>query len=871
MQRGLKLAVLLPIIAIVAMLLSDAGGHAAPSAPSPITPANGAHVAALPAFSWQGIAGADRYELQIAADASFSSPVPGAERDDFVTRNRWATFKKSVPNGTYYWHVRALTKGGSVSAWSATRSIRLDWNAAPRLLRPIGGAEVSFPKTPLTLTWSPVTHASEYLLSLSTDPNLGTLVGGRPIETAATSFTPSMTPIATKKYFWSVTPVDAEGNRGAASDVGAFVWSWPTDHMHPQWRDLREEPETFDPQFSWDAVDGAARYELEINSDTDFAPGSKVCCSPATIATSFSPKVVYRDNTYYWRVRAIDSDGNAGLWNEGERFTKVFDRGPDLSGLSIKNLHLRDNVSTSLPTGATTQVPIVAWNPVPGASSYFVQVVPFGGGHCDWQTARPEAGWSLTTAVTYWTPLGHQKRRVAAPYPDRRSVSLDSSSLVAGTSYCVRVRARSDRDTKGNDVYGDFTYLNNGNSADQPGFTFGGYPCTAGCSYGYLAESSYHEPAPLAARKDKTPKVTTTPLLTWNSEGRASFWVIVAKDPEFHNIVDYAFTQIPAYAPRVRTTPATYADETTQYYWVVLPAQGFNGDLAPGDPLRGNAQAFDKQSTPPRISFSRRAGSIQPVFCWTPVDGARRYRLQVSQDGSFGTALDDVVTDSICYSSNANYPADVRLHWRVRAEDENAVGLTWSDAGTFEQTLPSPRSIPRPSSGGLIPTWTWQSVPGATAYDLHAELPNGDTRDFSGIRSAAWTAARMTGTGVFHWKVRAQFPKSTTGTVRGPYSKLAAFTRTIGRPEGARANVGRRSLLLTWAPRMGAKAYLVQIAMQPDFSHIIERTLTENPVYAPTLTGRYAHAGKLYWRVAAVDSDNNRGNWTDPKTFRLVL
>src|SRR6185437_2845659 len=63
------------------------------------------------------------------------------------------------------------------------------------------------------------------------------------------------------------------------------------------------------------------------------------------------------DNSYYWRVRAIDMDGNAGVWNcYGVQpdpcrtdllrtFTKTFDNVPPTTAPSIKNLHMRDNVN----------------------------------------------------------------------------------------------------------------------------------------------------------------------------------------------------------------------------------------------------------------------------------------------------------------------------------------------------------------------------------------------------------------------------------------------------------------------------------------------------------------------------------------------
>ncbi len=90
---------------------------------------------------------------------------------------------------------------------------------------------------------------------------------------------------------------------------------------------------------------GAAKYEVEVNSSVDFAPGSKVCCSQLTISTSLAPTVVFRDNTYYWRVRALDAAGNAGVWNRGPDFVKTFDKVPPVTAPSIKNLHMRDNLA----------------------------------------------------------------------------------------------------------------------------------------------------------------------------------------------------------------------------------------------------------------------------------------------------------------------------------------------------------------------------------------------------------------------------------------------------------------------------------------------------------------------------------------------
>ncbi|MGH2920997.1 MAG: methyltransferase, partial [Gaiellaceae bacterium] len=358
-------------------LVASPGADAALKAPTPISPAAGTQVALLPAFAWKPVAGADRYEFQIAADAGFNAPALGRGEDRFFTRNARATLKKTVPNVVYWWRVRAANAKGAVSKWSQIRSLRKAWTATAALQSPADHAVVSYPLVPLKLSWSPVLGAAKYEVAIATDPLLGSLVGGKAVETQATSFTRAGA-LASGTYYWRITPIDAQGNKGAPSPVWSFVWFWPSA-TSARFADLASELEVVDPHFSWDAVPGAARYEVEVSSSRDFAPGSRVCCTTEILGTSHSPPRVFRDNTYYWRVRAFDPDENAGIWNEGPQFVKAFDKVPP-GGRSIQNLHLRDNMgdpAVDLDPATPqheTHVPLITWSPVPGASSYQVEV-----------------------------------------------------------------------------------------------------------------------------------------------------------------------------------------------------------------------------------------------------------------------------------------------------------------------------------------------------------------------------------------------------------------------------------------------------------------------------------------------------------------
>jgi hypothetical protein len=871
-MSGTRVAVAALAIALVSV--SPAGG--APAVPVPVTPSDGASFAFLPALGWSAVSGADRYEFEIAADPGFNAPVLGSTYDHFFTKNTRATLTKVVPTGTYWWHVRGVGVDGSVSNWSAAQSFTRNWASSPTLTAPANGATITFPAQPFRLAWTPVAGAAKYAVSVATDPSLGSLVGdGQPVLTQATTFTLSKPLPPGQTYYWGITPLDAGGNPGSPSAVSAFTWVWPSATT-PVVADIASAPEIQDFEFSWTTVPGAAGYELEVNSSVDFAAGSRVCCPVdalthlTTIGTTYSPTIVLQNNNaYYWRVRAVDASGNPGVWNVGPQFSKGFDN----VAPTIKNLRMLDN---PFPTEGDfeTSTPIVKWDPVPGASAYEVEVTRHSGG-CQW-TANTEH-WKNKTATTAWTPLGSGWNGIK-PYESPLNVSTDIPNLIPTHSYCVRVTALD----RPSDLLSPYvrsveTYL------PAPGtaaFTYLGPPagalCSQPCDDDALGSSDYLGPIFGSTQQ-------AMPYFRWNPiAGFSSYFVLVSKDPDFTNLVDYVFTQTNAYAPRTGFGPRTYPDETNLYYWAVLPATEGNGAGVTTAPQFSHPSNFQKQSVPPTL-LSPANGAIfsgSARFRWTPTEGARRYRLQVSADPSFSVFEEDLLTgtDSSAYTSSVTYRADTVLYWRVRAEDENLVGLNWSSVGTFRKTLPA--AVPdasNPTSGDAVPSWSWALVPGAVSYDFRLYPPNNTTSpfNFADIPSNVATPTLLKGTGIWKWQVRPKFPRVNNFFQRtpGPWSPLVSFTRTITQPADATEQVGARLLLLQWQPKVGALNYRVQISTRADFSQPLldAPTTTDNPSYAPWLSAfAYAAGGTFYWRVAAADDVGaNVGDFTTTRSFTL--
>jgi hypothetical protein len=140
-----------------------------PAAPSLVSPANNA---ILPlnqsiTFSWNRVAGAATYQIQIDDANTFSSPVLSRTG---ITQTQ--TSHSLSSERTYWWRVRGRTANGTNGAWSAVRSFEIR-----RLTTPTATATPSGTRTP-TAT-QPVSTAT----GLSATPTL-----------AAATATPSRTP-----------------------------------------------------------------------------------------------------------------------------------------------------------------------------------------------------------------------------------------------------------------------------------------------------------------------------------------------------------------------------------------------------------------------------------------------------------------------------------------------------------------------------------------------------------------------------------------------------------------------------------------------------------------------------------------------------
>ena len=189
-----------------------------PTAPLLYSPQNGTEAESVnPTLSWEQVSNASLYELQVAYDSLFSSPV---FTDVWLAENS-KQLANLFNNTRYFWRVSAKNIAGASSfspIWSFITESGVPLPTAPVLTYPLNNA-LGQPLT-TSLTWQQVSGATKYHVQIATDINFTNLLSDD-ASVLQTSFT---TPLLQNgmEYFWRVSATNASG-QGVYSPIRVFT------------------------------------------------------------------------------------------------------------------------------------------------------------------------------------------------------------------------------------------------------------------------------------------------------------------------------------------------------------------------------------------------------------------------------------------------------------------------------------------------------------------------------------------------------------------------------------------------------------------------------------------------------------------------
>jgi LasA protease len=664
----------------------------------------------------------------------------------------------SYPDGglacatSYTYLVRAY-KGGVVSpeSNSVSRATYACTPNPPLLLEPAGSATL-YSKT-LVFTWqspnSPAQNGYTFRISVSADPETAPYLVDKRLANSAASYT--YTFVTDQLYYWHMRTWNV--------DNFASVWvSRPfTVHGSPPGATVLRKPAKnvlitgYTPTLDWDDAADAEHYQVQVATLSSFSAASLVFGVNSIPSTWDVPPAapLPSNDTYFWRVRAVNEHGVNGAWTATSYFRTALTTpvllDPPEAGNALTTRPTFDWGDVSLATSYVFQLSVsptfspLLINAGTTASSYtpaadlarnqlfYWRVYAKGTNPSPWSAPfsftsadplpipgllspantslisgyTPRLDWNDVTGADHYrvqiaTSCGFSLSRIVYDTTTPLSEFLVPADLLPNTTHCWRVSTFDDRGQ-----YSRWSAVRSFRTAMLPPV--------------------------LVSPADGGQALTTRPTFSWGVVSGATSYVFqLSTSSSFSPLLVNAAPTAAIY------TVTSDLPRNVQLFWRVY-ARGTN-------PSAWSATFSFTSAAPPPIPtlVSPVSGSLvsgyTPSLDWNDMPGADYYQLQVATSSSFTTAY-------LVYSQTPNpsefgipaaLTANKKYFWRVRSYALNGQYSLWSPMRYFSTAMLPPVLL-APGLGAslttLRPTFDWNGVSGATGYTIQvSSVPDFSTR-----------------------------------------------------------------------------------------------------------------------------------------------
>ncbi|MBI4179568.1 right-handed parallel beta-helix repeat-containing protein, partial [bacterium] len=311
-------------------------------------------------FSWSTSNDAETYTWQLSRTAAFTTLS-----DSVVDTTATSLIRSVTANDSYYWRVTGRDAAGNHDT-PAARGFVIDTQTGQvTVSSPADGNQTNAPATVIWTAPADSVGIDSYVVEVSKSSAFTTTVSADTVDGAVTS--QLLSGLYNDTYYWRVRAIDDVGNVGANSSVRGFVYDTAIAQVtssSPADGAAQNRAGTV----IWNAVTGDSSgidsYVVEASKSSGFTSTISADTVDGAV-TSQLLSGIYND-TYFWRVRAIDGAGNTGTNSAVRGF--LLDTG------------VPAQVTASSPADAAQQnsAVTVIWSAVTGDSSgidsYVVEV-----------------------------------------------------------------------------------------------------------------------------------------------------------------------------------------------------------------------------------------------------------------------------------------------------------------------------------------------------------------------------------------------------------------------------------------------------------------------------------------------------------------
>ena len=711
------------------------------SGPAAPTVTGGNDSQGRPTLKWNAVTGAAKYEVYRARSLNGDYI-----KYSTVTGTSYTNISYIENGNTYYYKVRALGSDGTAGAWSSIVSVTYRAASTGTLPAPTvtGGNDAQGRPT---LKWNAVTGAAKYEVYRARSRS-GEYIKYSTVT--GTSYTNTSYIENGNTYYYKVRALDANGTAGAWSSIVSVTYRAASTGTLPAPTVTGGNDSQGRPTLKWNAVTGAAKYEVYRARSQS---GDYIKYSTVTGTSYTNTSYIEDGNTYYYKVRALKSDGTAGAWSS---IVSVTYRAASTGTLSAPTV-TGGNDAQGRPT--------LTWKAVSGAAKYEVY------------RARSRSGeyikYSTVTGTSY-TNTSYIEDGNTYYYKVR---ALDASGTAGAWSSIVSVTYRAASTgtlsaptvTGGNDSQGRPTlkwkavsgaakyevyrsYSRDGSYSKYSTQTSTGYTnssyLTSGTTYYYKVRAlkSDGTAGPYSAVVSVTCRLKLTapsvtggtdsqgrPTLKWNAVTGAAKYEVYRSASRSGTYTKYSTQTSTSY------TNSSYLTSGTTYYYKVR-ALGSDGSYGPYSSVASVTYRATSSAVPAEVTMGKATaqGSYITVT-WDKAANAASYRVYRRVNNSSDW---NVVASSVSGTSYTDWNVEpgVRYTYTVRgvAADGQTLSKTYNKTGvTVFATINSNNvasdslllkpSVNIPSS---LTRMNWDYI---GLYYYHGQTINAGLDDFGGM------------------------------------------------------------------------------------------------------------------------------------------
>ena len=253
--------------------------------------------------------------------------------------------------------------GCDLSFLTEVESSKGDTSSSDQMASTLQAPAIRFPKNASTttdytpmLTWFILPGASKYQVTYSL--SLNAVKSGKSISVTNLyhEISPPLKPGNT--VYWRVRGIDTNANPGKWSTIYSFTIEEPSVvNLRPSGGEIVT---TTSPTLSWSETPNSSGYELQYAPKGEDLESSEIFQTEKNL---YTVPLVQQNTLYYWRVRALDDQGDPLSWSTAESFFVSSDGSGRPSLVSPAN---GQTVVTAKPT--------FSWQSFQNASTYRIEI-----------------------------------------------------------------------------------------------------------------------------------------------------------------------------------------------------------------------------------------------------------------------------------------------------------------------------------------------------------------------------------------------------------------------------------------------------------------------------------------------------------------